>query len=485
MSYSGHARSLARIRKPPVRNSFEIPKNPRQRNQPPPRADRKDKGPTAFVAVDPSPIGMDWDVEEMGCAGGRARQARLPTRGTRQHAPPTDSTSGVSQTNPALKTQRLSDPASNKSMPSAGAPWQEPVRGGHPEVHHLSLSGLDQLRALIAGDVPTPPIGRLTGLRLIEAEPGTATFQMPLSPWLCAPQGPISIGPLTIPADAAVACAIQTQLPPFTPFTTSELSLRLLAPAGPRGTVTARGTLIQVRRTIGLAEVRLSDDDGRLFAHGSSLCFLQPQAASPPRTDNTSREDVEDPQPTAEGAPPDQDPPSPDSEPDPHLRAVQGATLAAEVWEQRTGLEILRAQIAGELPSPPIHFLTGLTLQTASPDAVTFTMPAAEWLTAPPPGRVQGGAVALLAEAAFDAAIQAVLPAGTALAPVDLKVNYLRPLRADGRPAAASGRVLHAGRRIAVAASEVTDADGKPVAIATGSAMLLQGRPASLGIGER
>jgi uncharacterized protein (TIGR00369 family) len=88
--------------------------------------------------------------------------------------------------------------------------------------------------------------------------------------------------------------------------------------------------------------------------------------------------------------------------------------------------------------------------------------------------------VALLAEAGLSGAIQTTLPAGTALAPVDLKVNYLRPLAADGRRALARGRVVHSGRRIAVASAEVLDADGKPVAVATGSAMLLPGRPASL-----
>jgi uncharacterized protein (TIGR00369 family) len=97
---------------------------------------------------------------------------------------------------------------------------------------------------------------------------------------------------------------------------------------------------------------------------------------------------------------------------------------------------------------------------------------------------VQGGGVALLAEAALSAAIQTRIPAGTAMAPIDLKVNYLRPLLSDGRMASAEGRVIHAGRRIAVANSEVTDADGRRIAVATGSAMLLPGRPASLGAVE-
>ena len=69
---------------------------------------------------------------------------------------------------------------------------------------------------------------------------------------------------------------------------------------------------------------------------------------------------------------------------------------------------------------------------------------------------MQGGAVALLAEAGLSGAIQTTVPARTALAPIDLKVNYLRPLAADGRLATATGRVLHSGRRVAVATAEVS-----------------------------
>src|SRR5947209_5276036 len=100
------------------------------------------------------------------------------------------------------------------------APWQEPARGGYPRISHWRLAGLDQLQAMIGGQAPARPISRLTGMRIVDAAPGTATFQMPLTGWLCSPQGAISIGPLTMPADAAVACAIQTELPPATPFTT-------------------------------------------------------------------------------------------------------------------------------------------------------------------------------------------------------------------------------------------------------------------------
>lgn len=357
------------------------------------------------------------------------------------------------------------------SEPVRPAPWQEPVRGGYPEVAQFGLSGVEQLRAMLAGRTPRPPISRLTGLQLVEVGKGTAAFQIPLTGWLCSSQGAISIGPASIAADAAVACAIQTTLPPATPFTTSELSLRMLSPVHPRGLLTARGKLIQVRRTIALAEVALFDEAERILAHGSSLCFvadpLSP-APDPPRAPPSLDALSEASDQPAQGSP------------DPYLRPVEGQIVPEGVWQTTSGLDVLLGQVAGRISMPPIHRLTGLHPTEVAQDEVTFVMPASEWLCAPPRDRVQGGAVALLAETALSAASLTRMPAGTALAPVDLKVNYLRPLAADGRRAYARGRVVHTGRRIAVANAEVFDADGKAIAVATGSAMVLPDRPASL-----
>jgi hypothetical protein len=40
--------------------------------------------------------------------------------------------------------------------------------------------------------------------------------------------------------------------------------------------------------------------------------------------------------------------------------------------------------------------------------------------------------------------------------------------------------VTHRGRSVAIASSEVFDADGKKVAVASGSALVLPGRPATV-----
>jgi uncharacterized protein (TIGR00369 family) len=355
------------------------------------------------------------------------------------------------------------------------SPWQEPVRGGHPEASLLSLSGIEQLRMMLDGRAPPPPISHLTGMSITEVGTESAVFTMPASQWLATPQGPIQIGTLCVLADGPLGCAVQAALPAGTLYTTAELSMRLLAPAYPGGTLTARGSLVQARRTLALSEAYVEDDRGRLLAHGSSLCFLIPPDGSRPQPH--ANRPATSPGPRAETP---ASAPAPEQTPDPFERPAMGEVLPQELWDRMSGLEVLRALIAGELPSPPIHHLTGIRPTAADEGTATFALPATDWLTAPPPGRLEGGVVALLADSAASTAIQTLLPAGTAYAPVDLKVNFLRPALSDGREIHATGRVVHAGRSIMLADAEVTNAEGKLVAIARASALVRPGRAAAL-----
>ena len=139
----------------------------------------------------------------------------------------------------------------------------------------------------------------------------------------------------------------------------------------------------------------------------------------------------------------------------------------------------MRAHISGELPRPPLSYLMGARPTEAGEATCTFAMPATGWLCSPL-GTVEGGVTACLADLALGGAVQTTVPSGTALAPTDLRVQFLRPVRPDGRMLTAAARVVHRGRTVAVAQAAVTNADGKLVALATGSALLLPGRRADL-----
>ena len=357
-----------------------------------------------------------------------------------------------------------------KPGPSAPAPiWQEPVRGFYTDPGQFAaLSGLDLLRNMLDGGLG-PPIRYLFGLGLTAVEPGGVTFTMPVTDWLLFPQGVVSGATLGILVDAPLGCAVQTALPPATPFTTAEISLKFLRTVVPQsGTLTAKGRLIHAGKTTGVSLVEVTDRAGRLVAVTSTRCAILPRVEVPWEViEQALKNPPRLPEP---------DWPSPH----PYERPVAGEVLSQEIWDSTDGLGVLQSLITGDLPAPPLACFCGIAPVEATAGATTWTMPASPWLCAPVQGRLYGGAIAMLAGTAIDGTVQTTLPAGTALAPVDLKVYFLRPVPPDGRDLVARGAVIHRGRSMAVGISDVFDADGKKVAVATGSSVILPGRPATV-----
>ena len=354
--------------------------------------------------------------------------------------------------------------------PSGQTPiWEEPVRGFYTDPgQFVALSGLDLLRSVLEGGLG-PPVRYLFGLGLTAVEPAGVTFTMPATDWLLFPQGVVSGATLGVLADAPLGCAVQTALPPATPFTTAEISLRFLRTVAPQsGTLTAKGRLIHAGKTTGVSLAEVTDQAGRLVAVTSTRCAILPRVEVP-------WEVIEQ---ALKNPPRLREPDWPS--PHPYERPVAGEVLSQQIWDGTDGLGVPQSLITGDLPAPPIAHLCGIAPVDAQPGATTWKMPASEWLCAPVQGRLYGGAIAMLAGTAIDGTVQTTVPAGTAFAPVDLKVYFLRPVSPDGRDLVARGTVIHRGRSMAVGTSDVFDADGKKVAVATGSAVILPGRPATV-----
>lgn len=335
----------------------------------------------------------------------------------------------------------------------------EPVRGGFFVRDLLGLSGIEQMRAGIEGRTVPPPMHHLTGMRPTEIGPGTSTFVMPSTGWLAAHTGIISGGILAVLADGPLGCAIQSTLPPATPYTTSELSMSYLRPAFPDGRdLVARGRVIHTGRSLALSDAVVTDADGREVAHATSRCFLFPSIdpPPPPPTDLPVLDRVEY------------------DSPDPYRREPVGAVPGAEV-EELPGIEVWRRCVSGELAPPPLYYLTGAQPVAVEEGRTTWTMPASAWLCSPT-GFVEGGFLVYLADAAVASASATLAPARTACAPIDITVKFIRPVPPDGGLLTAKAHVVNHGRTLSVATAEIRNAEGKLVATALGSAMLLPGR---------
>ncbi len=298
--------------------------------------------------------------------------------------------------------------------------WEEPAKGGYPDRSFLGLPGIDRMGAGRRGLIPYSPMGYLTELEMTEGSRGHSTFSMPASPWFANSSGLISAGMLAVIGDAALGSVVHSDVGAGQGMTTAELSMSFLRPVVPKeGTaVTGSGQLIHRGRSMGISEAFLFDADDQLVSHGTTRCTVFPPV-----------DPIPDP-PDVDAPPHENDPPGASSE-DPLRQEIEGEVLSQEVFEGRGGFEILRALIDGELPRPPIFHLTGLRAVEAAEGEAVVILPCSKWLSTSA-GTIQGGFTAMLAESAITSAAFSTAAPDTAVAPLDFKVNYLRPVFPDG-----------------------------------------------------
>ena len=323
----------------------------------------------------------------------------------------------------------------------------------------LQMTGLEQMRAARDRRLPEPPISTLTGLRITDVGLGKVTFAMPASPWWQSGAGVFLAGTLAFVADAPLGCAVFTSAPAATILSTSELSINFLRPAGIRSQVLiARGQLIHETRSTGLSEASIEDGRGRLLAHATSRCILTPM-----------------PSQLAEALAKQKSSAAPAGIKEPYLAPPEGEVFGQEVWDSKPGIDLMRQFVEGDF-TPPVFRLMGIRGVRLGDGEMTLAMPASGWLVNAF-GVVYGGALALLADAAITLATATIIPPATAFSPLDLKVNYLRPVFPTDGDLTATARLVHRGRTITVATCEIANAAGKAVAIANGSVLILPGRP--------
>jgi uncharacterized protein (TIGR00369 family) len=136
-----------------------------------------------------------------------------------------------------------------------------------------------------------------------------------------------------------------------------------------------------------------------------------------------------------------------------------------------TGLEFLRAIVAGELPPAPIQSLIGFRLIEADEGRVVFEGDPGEQHYNPI-GSVHGGVAATLLDSALGAAVHSTLPRGSAYVTLEVKFNLVRPITAETGPVSAEGRVIHRGKTVATSEAHLRDGAGKLLAHASSTCLI-------------
>ena len=154
--------------------------------------------------------------------------------------------------------------------------WEDPMQAAAAA---RGMSGLDYLRAIIAGDIPRPPLGVLLGIQITAIDPGRATFSLHTGEHLYNPFGGVHGGVLATMLDSAMGCAIQSKLPAGVASTTVDLNISYLRPATrDTGVLTCQAQVIHSGRKIATARGQVTDEERRIYATGTTTCLVLPSA---------------------------------------------------------------------------------------------------------------------------------------------------------------------------------------------------------------
>jgi uncharacterized protein (TIGR00369 family) len=140
-------------------------------------------------------------------------------------------------------------------------------------------------------------------------------------------------------------------------------------------------------------------------------------------------------------------------------------------------LDALQAQARGEVPRPPVAETIGFDLREIEPGRAVFELEVDPARHSNPMGTVHGGVLCDVADAALGCAFASTLDEGESFTTLELKINFLRPFWSG--MLTATGRVVQRGRTVGMTECDIADAQGRLIARASSTCLVLRGDTAA------
>jgi uncharacterized protein (TIGR00369 family) len=151
----------------------------------------------------------------------------------------------------------------------------KPEYGVTPADVMASMAGIDFVRAIFAGKLPSPPI--MQGIEPFDctAEPGIVVIHSIPGFRHYNPIGSVHGGYAATLLDSAMGLAVHSMLPAGTGYTTLEFKISFIrGMTEDTGPVRSEGRTLSVGRRTATAEARITDVKGRLLAHATTTCLV-------------------------------------------------------------------------------------------------------------------------------------------------------------------------------------------------------------------
>jgi uncharacterized protein (TIGR00369 family) len=138
-----------------------------------------------------------------------------------------------------------------------------------------SMPGVEFVRAIFSGKLPSPPIMQTVEPFGSTADPGVVVMHSIPGFRHYNPIGSVHGGYAATLLDSAMGLAVHSVLPAGTGYTTLEFKISFIrGMTKDTGPVRTEGRVLNVGRRAATAEARITDAKGRLLAHATTTCLV-------------------------------------------------------------------------------------------------------------------------------------------------------------------------------------------------------------------
>ena len=138
-----------------------------------------------------------------------------------------------------------------------------------------ALSGLEFVRGLVDGSLPLNTMAGTLGYDIIEVSKGRVVAASKAHDGHFNPAGTVHGGLAATLLDSCMGLAVQSVLAKGFAQITLEFKISFVRPITPEtGVVKAEGKVLACGRRVATADARLTDEGGRILAHGTSTCLI-------------------------------------------------------------------------------------------------------------------------------------------------------------------------------------------------------------------
>jgi uncharacterized protein (TIGR00369 family) len=149
------------------------------------------------------------------------------------------------------------------------------------------------------------------------------------------------------------------------------------------------------------------------------------------------------------------------------------ALQPGEIWRGQTGLEAITGMLEGRAPPASMGMHLNFCIVHASAGEVIFQgRPQSTHLN--PMGTVHGGWYATILDSALGCAVHTMLPAGRGYTTTQLNLQLVRSIPLGVERVQAVAHVVHCGRQLATAQSQLFGPDGSLYAHATCNCLIFE-----------